>query len=62
MTEKPLWKECLSLMNNSKLKNVLTEDDRMALAIIGIADLLDIASKRSEEYLVSPTIDVRDMT
>lgn len=62
MTEKPIWKECLSLMNNPELKNILTEDDRVALALIGIADLLDIASKRSEEYLVSPTIDVRDMT
>ena len=61
MTEKPIWKECLSLMNNPELKNVLTEDDRMALAIIGLADLLNIASKRAEEYTLSPIIDTRDM-
>lgn len=61
MTDQPLWKVCLSLMNNPELKNVLTEDDRVALTFIGLADLLDIASKRSEEYLVSPIIDTRDM-
>ena len=61
MSEKPIWKECLSLMNNPELKNVLTENERVALAFIGLADLLDIASKRSEEYLLSSTIDVRDM-